>query len=150
MEHQKIKILFLCTGNSCRSQMAEGFARHYGGGFLEVYSAGISPVGVNPRAVAVMKEVGIDISGQTSKSLDMNILGDFDFIITLCGDARESCPVVPAKVEKRHWPLEDPARAEGTEAEIMDKFRAVRDQISCLVHELILELKEDKNGREKA
>jgi len=141
LDLKKIKILFLCTGNSCRSQMAEGFARHYGGGFLEAYSAGISPAGVNPRAVAVMKEVGIDISGQTSKSIEPNILEGADFIITLCGDARESCPVVPAQVEKRHWPLEDPARAEGTEEEIMDKFRAVRDQISRLVKELMEELK---------
>ena len=137
---RKIKILFLCTGNSCRSQMAEGFARHYGEDQLEAYSAGISPVGVNPRAVSVMKEVGIDISGQTSKSINRDILDQVDFVITLCGDARESCPLVPGKVEKRHWPLEDPARAEGTEAEIMDKFRSIRDQISNLVKELISEL----------
>lgn len=137
---RKLKILFLCTGNSCRSQMAEGYARHYGGDRLEVYSAGISPVGVNPRAVNVMKEVGIDISGQPSKAIEREILDQADYIITLCGDARESCPLVPGKVEKRHWPLEDPARAEGTEAEIMDKFRSVRDQISNLVKELISEL----------
>lgn len=136
----KIKILFLCTGNSCRSQMAEGFARQYGKGRLDVYSAGISPSGVNPRAVAVMKEVGVDISGQTSKSLDKDILDKADFIITLCGDARESCPVVPGKVQKRHWPLEDPARAKGTEEEIINEFRAVRDEISKLVKDLITEL----------
>ena len=136
----KLKILFLCTGNSCRSQMAEGFARHYGGDRFEVYSAGISPSGVNPKAVAVMKEVGIDISAQTSKAIDKNLLDQADFIITLCGDARESCPVVPGKVQKRHWALEDPARAEGTEDEIMDNFRAVRDQISKFVQELVTEL----------
>ena len=136
----KPKILFLCTGNSCRSQMAEGFARHYGGDRFEVYSAGISPAGVNPKAVAVMKEVGIDISAQTSKAIDKNLMDQANFIITLCGDARESCPVVPGKVQKRHWALEDPARAEGTEDEIMDNFRAVRDQISKFVQELVTEL----------
>lgn len=136
----KIKVVFLCTGNSCRSQMAEGFARYYGGEQLDVYSAGISPAGVNPRAVAVMQEAGVDISGQTSKPIDKNILDRADLIITLCGDARESCPVVPGKVQKLHWPLEDPARAEGTEAEIMDKFRAVRDEISKLVRNLVQEL----------
>lgn len=137
---RKLKILFLCTGNSCRSQMAEGYARYYGGDRLEFYSAGISPVGVNPRAVSVMKEAGIDISGQTSKAIDRDILDQADIIITLCGDARESCPLAPGKVEKRHWALEDPARAKGTEAEIMDKFRSVTDQISSLVKELISEL----------
>jgi len=144
MTPKQFKVFFLCSGNSCRSQMAEGFARHYGGEHLEVYSAGISPVGVNPRAVAVMKEVGIDISGQTSKPIDLNILEQADFIITLCGDARETCPVVPAKVEKRHWPLEDPARAGGTEDDIMSKFRSVRDQISELVKDLINELLKEK------
>lgn len=138
----KIKIVFLCTGNSCRSQMAEGFARYYGGDRLEVYSAGISPAGVNSKAVAVMKEAGIDISGQTSKAIDKEIVAQADFIITLCGDARESCPVVPGKVQKRHWLLEDPARAEGTDAEIMEKFRAVRDQISKFVQDIIVELLE--------
>jgi arsenate reductase (thioredoxin) len=113
---RRLKIIFLCTGNSCRSQMAEGYARDYAGNRLYFYSAGISPVGVNPRAVSVMKEAGIDISGQISKAIDRDILDQADFIITLCGDARESCPLVPGKVEKRHWPLEDPARAEGTEA----------------------------------
>jgi len=136
----KIKIVFLCTGNSCRSQMAEGFARYYGGDGMEVYSAGISPAGVNPKAVAVMKEAGIDISAQTSKAIDKNILDQADYIITLCGDARESCPVVPGKVQKRHWPLEDPARAEGSDVEKMAKFRAVRDQISKLVQNIIRKL----------
>ena len=137
---RKLKILFLCTGNSCRSQMAEGFARHYGGDRLDVYSAGISPAGVNPTAVSVMQEVGIDISGQTSNAIDKAILDQGDFIITLCGDARESCPLVPGRVQKRHWPLEDPARAEGTEEEILDKFRTIRDKIAKLVQELIIEL----------
>jgi arsenate reductase len=134
------RIVFLCTGNSCRSQMAEGFARRYGGGRLEVYSAGTAPAGVNPRAVAVMREAGVDISGQDSKAIDREILARADLVITLCGDAREQCPVVPAKVQQRHWDLEDPARAEGTENEIMAKFRAVRDRISESVHNLVQEI----------
>ncbi len=137
----KTRVLFLCTGNSSRSQMAEGFARHYGKDRLDVYSAGISPSGVNPMAVTAMKEVEIDISGQTSKSIDKDILEQTDIIVTLCGDARENCPVVPGKVQKLHWFLEDPTRAEGTEEEIMNKFRAVRDEISTLVKDLVLSLK---------
>ncbi len=135
----KTAVLFLCTGNSCRSQMAEGLLRHHGGERFEVYSAGISPVGVNPRAVTVMGEAGVDISTQTSDSVSRELLDRADLVITLCGDARESCPVVPARVEKRHWPLEDPARAEGTEEQIMAQFRAVRDQIETLVRELVQE-----------
>ena len=133
----KKKVLFLCTGNSCRSQMAEGFLRYYGGDNFEVYSAGISPVGVNPLAVKVMKEAGVDISGQTSDPIDMEIVRDADMLISLCGGAKESCPVIPAKVEKRHWALEDPAEAKGSEEEILAKFREVRDQIVQNVKELI-------------
>lgn len=133
----KKKVLFLCTGNSCRSQMAEGFLRYYGGDNFEVYSAGISPVGVNPLAVKVMKEAGVDISGQTSDPIDMEIVRDADMLISLCGGAKESCPVIPAKVEKRHWALEDPAEAKGSEEEILAKFREVRDQIAQNVKELI-------------
>ncbi|MDO9527573.1 MAG: arsenate reductase ArsC [Syntrophales bacterium] len=92
------------------------------------------------RTVAVMKEAGIDISGQTSKSINKDILDQAHFFITLCGDARESCPVVPGKVQKRHWPLEDPARTEGTQEEIVNKFREVRDKISKLVKDLMTEL----------
>ena len=133
----KKKVLFLCTGNSCRSQMAEGFLRYYGDDNFEVYSAGISPVGVNPLAVKVMKEAGVDISGQTSDPIDMEIVRDADMLISLCGGAKESCPVIPAKVEKRHWALEDPAEAKGSEEEILAKFREVRDQIAQNVKELI-------------
>ena len=131
------RVHFFCTGNSCRSQMAEGFLRHYGSEKFEVYSAGISPVGVNPLAVKVMEEAGIDISGQTSDPIDMEIIKDADLLITLCGGAKESCPVIPTKVEKRHWPLEDPAEAEGSEEEILEKFREVRDQVAGYVKELI-------------
>lgn len=134
------KVLFLCTGNSCRSQMAEGFARALAGDRWEVYSAGTNPVGVNPRAVQVMAEVGIDISGQTSKAVDLEILHAADVVVTLCGDARDSCPVTPPGVRRLHWPLEDPAKATGTEEEILHKFRQVRDEIKKRVEELLAEL----------
>ncbi len=136
---KKKKILFLCTGNSARSQMAEGFLKTYGAKRYEVFSAGTAPVGVNPRAVVVMSEIGIDISSQTSDALDKELLGKIDLLITLCGDARENCPFVPVKVEKRHWPLEDPARAEGTDEEVLEQFRKVRDQIKTYVSELAAE-----------
>ena len=135
------KLVFLCTGNSCRSQMAEGFARHYGGEDLKVYSAGISPVGINPHAIEVMREAEIDISGQTSDLLKPELLKDADVLVTLCGDAQESCPVVPGTVKKLHWPLEDPARFIGSEEEVMDKFRDVRDDIRRRVYDLLDELK---------
>lgn len=133
------KILFLCTGNSARSQMAEGLLREYGKGRFEVYSAGISPVGVNPNAVKVMQELDIDIGDQTSDSISKELLDKADMLITLCGDARENCPFVPVKVEKRHWALEDPARAEGSEEQVLEKFREVRDQLKKYVEELIAE-----------
>jgi arsenate reductase (thioredoxin) len=138
-EAKRKKVLFLCTGNSARSQMAEGFLRAYGGDRFEVLSAGIAPAGVNPVAVEVMSEEGIDISSQTSDPISKEMLDGIDMLITLCGDARESCPVVPVKVEKRHWPLEDPARAEGDETEVRNKFKEVRDQIKSFVKQLIEE-----------
>lgn len=125
----KKKVLFLCTGNSCRSQMAEGFARAFAGDRWEVYSAGLEPAGVNPRAIQVMREVGIDISGQTSDPIDKALLSEVDLIVTLCGDAAERCPVTPPNIRRLHWPIEDPARATGSEEEIMAKFRQVRDDI---------------------
>jgi arsenate reductase (thioredoxin) len=131
------KVLFLCTGNSARSQMAEGFLKNIGAGRFEVYSAGIAPVGINPLAVKVMQEVGIDINSQTSDSVSKELLDRVDLLITLCGDAKESCPVVPTRVEKRHWSLEDPARAEGSEEIVLAKFREIRDQIYMQVRELV-------------
>jgi arsenate reductase (thioredoxin) len=133
------KVLFLCTGNSARSQMAEGFLKKMGQGRFEVSSAGIAPVGINPHAIQVMQEIGIDISDQSSDAINRELLNQIDLLITLCGDARESCPVVPAKVEKRHWALEDPARAEGSELEVLEKFREIRDLIRAYVEELLLE-----------
>ncbi len=140
-EMGKKKLLFLCTGNACRSQMAEGFGRHLGKELVDVYSAGISPVGVHPLAIEVMGEAGVDISAHSSDALSMEQLQAMDMIITLCGDARESCPVVPTKVEKRHWPLPDPAKAEGNAAEVMHSFRVVRDEIEERVLQLLAEMK---------
>ncbi|GAB4136861.1 MAG: arsenate reductase ArsC [Planctomycetaceae bacterium] len=127
------RVLFLCTGNSCRSQMAEGFLRELGGERFEALSAGANPAGdIHPLAVAVMQEEGIDISGQHSQSIN-----DFlppageppDLIISVCDSAAEKCPIFPAQVERWHWPFDDPAHAEGTEEERLAFFRRVRDEI---------------------
>ncbi|MEW6273695.1 MAG: arsenate reductase (thioredoxin) [Bacillota bacterium] len=134
------KILFLCTGNSCRSQMAEGWAKALAKDKWEVHSAGTNPVGVNPRAVQVMAEAGVDISTQTSKPIDPDLLNSADLVITLCGDAAESCPVTPPTVRRLHWPLADPAKATGAEEEILAAFRAVRDEIKQRLEKLLLEL----------
>lgn len=125
----KQKVLFLCTGNACRSQMAEGWLKYLGGERFEVYSAGIVAHGKNPRAIAVMKEAGVDISGQESEQLDPAILNELDLLVTVCGNADESCPVLPVSCKKEHWPFDDPAKATGTEEEIMAEFCRVRDQI---------------------
>ena len=135
----KKTVLFLCTGNSARSQMAEGFLKAFGGERYKVFSAGITPAGINPRAIEVMAEIGIDISNQTSDAINSELLDRADLLITLCGDARENCPFVPVKVEKRHWPLEDPARTDGSETEIVESFRIVRDQIKGYIDKLIAE-----------
>lgn len=132
-----MNILFLCTGNSCRSQMAEGWARKLGGDFLEVQSAGIERHGQNPLAISVMREAGVDITTQESTRLTEDMLASADLVITVCGHADEHCPVLPVGVEKEHWPLEDPARAVGTEAEIIDVFRASRDDIRKRVADLV-------------
>ncbi len=120
--------------------MAEGFARHLGKELLEVWSAGLKPAGVNPRAIQVMKEVQIDISDQTSDKLNKERTKDIDMIITLCGDAEENCPVTPPHIKRIHWPLKDPARAKGTDEEIIKQFRAVRDEIKNRVEDLIVSL----------
>jgi len=122
-------VVFLCTGNSCRSQIAEGFARHLGKNKLDVYSAGLSPSGINPLAIEVMREAGIDISHQSSDALSQELINDADLIVTLCGDARDNCSLVGQKAEHLHWPLSDPARAEGTPEEIKQIFREVRDEM---------------------
>ena len=122
--------MFLCTGNSCRSQMAEGFLHSYAKGEIEVQSAGIKANGLNPRAVKVMQESGIDISVYQSKIVDDFIDEHFDFVITVCDNASENCPFFPGEFTRLHQGFEDPALAEGTEEEIMTVFRRVRDEIS--------------------
>ncbi len=139
-EMKKPHILFLCTGNSCRSQMAEGWARHFGGDRIEVLSAGIEAHGKNPRALAVMAESGVDISGQESTRLTDAMLDGVDRIITVCGHADEHCPALPPGTEREHWPLQDPAKATGSEEAIMDTFRASRDDIRDRVQELTARL----------
>ncbi|WP_119080892.1 arsenate reductase ArsC [Chitinophaga alhagiae] len=123
------KILVLCTGNSCRSQIAEGFLRHFAGGVAGIYSAGVETHGVNPRAIATMAEAGIDISGHTSNHVTEYAGIDFDYVITVCDNAREQCPVFPSRAEKLHENFPDPAKATGTEEEIMQQFREVREII---------------------
>lgn len=134
---KQFNILFLCTGNSCRSQIAEGWAKWYGRPLFNVQSAGIESHGKNPRAIAVMKEVGIDISAQESTTVDQQMLQNADLVVTVCGHADEHCPVLPAGTNKEHWPLEDPAKASGSEEEIMATFRASRDDIEQRVIDLL-------------
>ena len=135
-----LKVLFLCTGNSCRSQMAEGFARELGKNLIEAYSAGLMPKGVNPRAIESMREIGIDISHQTSKAIDEALLRKMDVVITLCGNAEESCPYTPSQIKRIHWSIEDPATAVGTEEEIMNVFRRVRDEIKQRLEKFLREI----------
>ncbi|MBI5040656.1 MAG: arsenate reductase ArsC [Gammaproteobacteria bacterium] len=140
-----MNLLFLCTGNSCRSQMAEGWARRLnselGDDWLTVQSAGIEAHGKNPRAIAVMQEAGVNISMQESTKLTDAMLNAADYLVTVCGHADEHCPVVPGRVRKEHWPLTDPAKATGTEAEIMANFRASRDDIRNRVADLLQRLR---------
>ncbi|MFC6288773.1 arsenate reductase (thioredoxin) [Levilactobacillus angrenensis] len=134
------QLYFLCTGNSCRSQMAEGFARALAPADWVIASAGVETHGLNPRAVQVMAEVGIDISQHTSNLIDPVYLNSSDVVVTLCGDARDKCPMTPPTVDRRHWPLPDPAQATGSEAEVLATFRQVRDDIQTRVAQLIHEL----------
>ena len=125
----KKKILILCTGNSCRSQIAEGYMSFFAGNKAEVYSAGVETHGVNPKAILIMKEDGIDISNHTSNNIDEYTHIDFDFVITVCDNAKERCPFFPTKAVKFHYNFPDPAKATGTDSEIMEQFRTVRDLI---------------------
>ena len=135
-----MNILFLCTGNSCRSQMAEGWARHLGAEARTVESAGIEAHGKNPRALAVMAEAGIDISGQESTVLSAAMVEAADVVVTVCGHADEMCPALPPSVRKLHWPLSDPAKASGSEEQIMRVFRTTRDEVRQRVRDLIASL----------
>ncbi|MGD0463487.1 MAG: arsenate reductase ArsC [Tepidisphaeraceae bacterium] len=135
----KLKVLFLCTGNSCRSQMAEGWARQLKGDSIDACSAGIEPHGLNERAVAVMKEAGIDISGQHSKHVDELRDVPFDFVVTVCDNAHETCPVFPGKTKVIHVGFDDPprlAKTAKTEAEALGHYRRVRDEIRSFIETL--------------
>lgn len=137
MYKRKARVLFVCTGNSCRSQMAEGWANELGGEWLEAQSAGIEAHGQNPRAIAVMREAGVDITMQESRRLTPEMIAWADIVVTVCGHADEHCPVLPAGTQKKHWPLTDPAKATGTEAEIMATFRATRDDVRARVESML-------------
>lgn len=133
-------VYFLCTGNSCRSQIADGFLKALGSEKYEVKSAGLEAHGLNPRAIKVMSEVGIDITQHTSDVIDLEILNQSNYVITLCGHADEHCPVITNhNVTKWHWGFDDPAKATGSEEEIMEKFRDVRDSIKRRIELFILE-----------
>ena len=134
------KVMFLCTANSCRSQMAEGFAKEFGKGLIEVHSAGLMAAGVHRRAIAVMQEIGIDISRQKSKEIDEDLLRKMDIIVTLCGNAEETCPWTPPQIQRIHWPIKDPVGTVGTEVEIMKEFRRARDEIKERVKKLVEEI----------
>lgn len=150
--NRKPKVLFLCTGNSCRSQMAEGWARHLKGDVMEPYSAGIETHGLNPRAVAAMAEAGVDISHHRSTQLDELADVDFDYVVTVCSHAHESCPVFPGQVKVVHVGFDDPpalARDATTEEEAMTPYRRVRDEIRAFVDtlpEAFGELERRKHG----
>jgi arsenate reductase len=129
----KPTVLILCTGNSCRSHMAEGILRSAAADLFEVHSAGSKPAGyVHPGAIGVMKEIGIDISGHTSKHLSEFLGRKIDTVITVCGKADQACPMFPGQVNRYHWGFDDPAHATGTEEEVLAKFRSVRDQIKLV------------------
>lgn len=141
--NEKIKILFLCTGNACRSQIAEAWARHLKSDTIDAYSAGIRPIGVSSRAIRTMAEAGIDISNHTSKHIN-DLQGiDFDYVITLCDNAAENCPVFPGKAKVIHKPFNDPYFATGTDDQVMAEFRKVREQIKHFI-ETLPESLEDK------
>ena len=145
-EKPKLKILFLCTGNACRSQMAEGWARRLKGDRLEAFSAGTSPHGLDPRAVRVMAEAGVDISGQRSKHVDEVCRIPFDYVVTVCDRARDACPVFPGKARVLHAGFEDPAAARGTEEEVLGVFRRVRDALRRFVEGLPEALERSAKG----
>jgi arsenate reductase (thioredoxin) len=142
-----MNVLFLCTGNSCRSQMAEGWVRHLAGDWLEVQSAGIESHGLNPLAIEAMREAGVDIALQESAEITDEMLACADYLVTVCGHADQNCPVLPAGACKDHWPLDDPARAAGTDEHVMKVFRKCRDDIQQRVEKLIVQLRND-NGWE--
>ena len=146
VERSKQRVLFLCTGNSCRSQMAEGFLREYGGDAFEVASAGVDPTRINSLAVRVMAEAAVDISAQYSKSVDEMTAGQFDYVITVCDRAREVCPIFPRAGRSLHWSFEDPAEATGAEEDRLIVFRRVRDEIGARVREFVSNIDREREA----
>lgn len=138
----KKRVLILCTGNSARSQMAEGLLRHDGGERFEVESAGVVSSFVRPQAIAAMKEIGIDITGHRSKSVDEFAGHEFEYVITVCDNAKENCPVFPSKTRRIHWSFDDPAEAVGSDEEKLSVFRRVRDEIRNRFREFIEQTKD--------
>jgi len=129
----KPSVLILCTGNSCRSHLAEGILRHVAGDLFEVHSAGSKPAGyVHPKAIEVMKEIGIDISGHTSKHMNEFLDKKISTVITVCGNADQACPMFPGQVNRYHWGFDDPAHVKGSDEEVLNVFRRVRDQIKLV------------------
>ena len=139
-------VLILCTGNSCRSHLAEGILRSAAGDLIDVASAGSKPAGyVHPKSIEVMKEIGIDISGHTSKHLEEFLNRNVDTVITVCGNADQACPMFPGQVSRFHWGFDDPAHATGTEEEALQEFRCVRDQIKLVFEAYAAGLKRGKS-----
>jgi arsenate reductase len=134
---RKRRVLFLCTGNSARSQMAEGWLRHLGGDDFEAFSAGTDPKGVNPLSVQVMQDVGVDLSGYTSKHLETYLQDPFDFVITVCDRAKEHCPIFPGDAERLHWSFDDPADPAIPKDQQLQTFRRVRDEIKQRITEFL-------------
>ncbi len=130
-------ILVLCTGNSCRSQIAEGYLKYFAADKAKVYSAGIETHGVNPKAIQIMAEDGIDISNHTSNNVDEYIAIPFDYVITVCDNAKENCPYFPTTAQRFHYNFPDPAKATGSEQEIMNEFRRVRDMIKLYCNDFV-------------
>src|SRR5688500_18679392 len=142
----KPNVLILCTGNSCRSHMAEGILRAGAGDLIEVHSAGSKPAGyVHPKAIQVLKEIGIDISSHTSKHMNDFLNRKITTVITVCGNADQACPIYPGQVNRHHWGFEDPAHAKGTDEEILNEFRRVRDQIQLVFEAYAAGLKEGRS-----
>jgi arsenate reductase (thioredoxin) len=135
----KTRVLFLCTHNSARSQMAEGLLRHFAGGRFEVMSAGTEASSVRPEAILAMSELGVDISEQTSKTMERYLGEPFAYVVTVCDDANEACPVFPGAKSRLHWSFRDPSRAEGSEEERLEVFRKVRDEIQGRIREELIE-----------
>lgn len=141
----KPRVLILCTGNSCRSHMAEGILRAAAGDLVEVLSAGSKPAGyVHPKAIAALEEIGIDISGHASKSMNEFMDREIGTVITVCGNADQACPVFPGQMNRHHWAFNDPAKATGTEDEVMDEFRRIRDEIRLVFEAYAAGLREGR------